>query len=116
MIDLQTQTKPKEKGNNYSYSGSLFKQEPLTLVDNRKNKKEDRYIPEKFEIPTDPSETMDEKEVAKLFKVSTKTIRVWRYEGKLKHFFLLGRSNILYTKHGIREFLATCYKEEHETT
>ena len=110
---MKAQTKSSQSG--FTYTGSLFNKAPLELVDNRKNKKEDRYVPEPFEIPTDPNETMDEKEVAKLLKVTTKTIRVWRYEGKLKHFFLLGRSNILYTKQGIRDFLASCYKEVHET-
>jgi len=109
-----------KKKNNFSYTGSLLgkpnKPDQPRLFEVTKDH-ESSDLPEKefnLKIPRNPKETMSDKQVCDLLKISKFTLRNYRYEGKLGHYWEISPQKILYSRYSVEKLFEASYREEFE--
>lgn len=101
------------KSNNFTYNGSLFKaqsNQPQLIEVFKDNSEYERNL----KIPKDPKETMSDKQVCALLKISKNTLRNYRYEGKLGHYWEISSQKILYSRYSVEKLFEESYRKEFE--
>ncbi|WP_244242717.1 helix-turn-helix domain-containing protein [Leptospira bouyouniensis] len=93
----------------HTFEGSLFAKEPLRLVKKEKDPQSSNDA-----IPIDPEETMTCAQVAELLKCADRTVTTYRREGKLGKYWMLTKTNILYSRKGVNEFFQKCFYENYD--
>jgi hypothetical protein len=103
---------------NFSYTGSLLEKkesQPKLFEVTKDHERSD--LPEKkfnVKIPSNPKETMSDKQVCDLLKISKNTLRNYRYEGKLGHYWEISSQKILYSRYSVEKLFEASYREEFE--